>query len=138
MCYICCLRIYFCCLQVQAYLYDGYWEDIGTIEAFYNANLGITKKPVPDFRYAFNFYTLLWLKIMEFEACEFIIVSLWYKIYHQNICSFYDRSAPIYTQPRHLPPSKVLDADVTDSVIGEGCVIKVSMLCLYVIIQNLL
>lgn len=38
-------------LQVQAYLYDGYWEDIGTIEAFYNANLGITKKPVPDFRY---------------------------------------------------------------------------------------
>ncbi|CAD6219816.1 unnamed protein product [Miscanthus lutarioriparius] len=74
-------------LRVQAYLYDGYWEDIGTIEAFYNANLGITKKPVPDF-------------------------------------SFYDRSAPIYTQPRYLPPSKVLDADVTDSVIGEGCVIK--------------
>lgn len=35
---------------MQAYLYDGYWEDIGTIEAFYNANLGITKKPVPDFR----------------------------------------------------------------------------------------
>ena len=40
--------------QVQAYLYDGYWEDIGTIEAFYNANLGITKKPVPDFRYALS------------------------------------------------------------------------------------
>ncbi|KAK4438977.1 Glucose-1-phosphate adenylyltransferase small subunit, chloroplastic/amyloplastic [Sesamum alatum] len=74
-------------LRVQAYLFDGYWEDIGTIEAFYNANLGITKKPVPDF-------------------------------------SFYDRSAPIYTQPRYLPPSKMLDADVTDSVIGEGCVIK--------------
>ncbi|CAI9757172.1 unnamed protein product [Fraxinus pennsylvanica] len=74
-------------LRVQAYLFDGYWEDIGTIEAFYNANLGITKKPIPDF-------------------------------------SFYDRSAPIYTQPRYLPPSKMLDADVTDSVIGEGCVIK--------------
>ncbi|KAK8636294.1 hypothetical protein V6N13_004998 [Hibiscus sabdariffa] len=73
--------------QEQAYLYDGYWEDIGKIEAFYNANLGITKKPVPDF-------------------------------------SFYDRSSPIYTQPRYLPPSKMLDADVTDSVIGEGCVIK--------------
>lgn len=40
--------------------------------------------------------------------------------------SFYDRSSPIYTQPRYLPPSKMLDADVTDSVIGEGCVIKVS------------
>ncbi|CAL9188734.1 glucose-1-phosphate adenylyltransferase small subunit, chloroplastic/amyloplastic [Musa acuminata AAA Group] len=74
-------------MRVQAYLYDGYWEDIGTIEAFYNANLGITKKPVPDF-------------------------------------SFYDRTSPIYTQPRYLPPSKMLDADVTDSVIGEGCVIK--------------
>nr|GMC84521.1 glucose-1-phosphate adenylyltransferase small subunit 2, chloroplastic [Ipomoea batatas] len=39
-------------LRVQAYLFDGYWEDIGTIEAFYNANLGITKEPVLDF----NFY----------------------------------------------------------------------------------
>ncbi|KAF6164753.1 hypothetical protein GIB67_041005 [Kingdonia uniflora] len=74
--------------KVQAYLYDGYWEDIGTIEAFYNANLGIAKKPVPDF-------------------------------------SFYDRSSPIYTQPRYLPPSKMLDSYVTDSVIYEGCVIKV-------------
>ncbi|CAM6046029.1 unnamed protein product [Sphagnum compactum] len=74
-------------MKVQAYLYDGYWEDIGTIEAFYNANLGITKKPIPDF-------------------------------------SFYDRSAPIYTQARFLPPSKMLDADVMDSVIGEGCIIQ--------------
>lgn len=40
--------------------------------------------------------------------------------------SFYDRSSPIYTQPRYLPPSKMLDADITDSVIGEGCVIKAS------------
>ncbi|MFS7968758.1 putative glucose-1-phosphate adenylyltransferase [Helianthus anomalus] len=39
-------------LGVQAYLYDGYWEDIGTIEAFYHAILGIIKKPVPDFRSA--------------------------------------------------------------------------------------
>ncbi|MCO5582787.1 hypothetical protein L7F22_036686 [Adiantum nelumboides] len=74
-------------MKVQAYLFDGYWEDIGTIEAFYNANLGITKKPFPDF-------------------------------------SFYDRTAPIYTQARFLPPSKVVDADVTDSVIGEGCILK--------------
>ncbi|EPS74421.1 glucose-1-phosphate adenylyltransferase [Genlisea aurea] len=75
-------------LRVQAYLFDGYWEDIGTIKAFYDANLGITKKPVPDF-------------------------------------SFYDRSSPIYSQPRYLPPSKMLDADVTDSVIGEGCSCKI-------------
>ncbi|NJR75596.1 MAG: glucose-1-phosphate adenylyltransferase, partial [Scytonema sp. CRU_2_7] len=30
--------------NVQAYLYDGYWEDIGTIEAFYHANLALTKQ----------------------------------------------------------------------------------------------
>ncbi|GBG61446.1 hypothetical protein CBR_g21791 [Chara braunii] len=74
-------------LNVQAYLYDGYWEDIGTIEAFYNANLSLTKQLDPEF-------------------------------------SFYDRSAPIYTQARYLPPSKMIDADVIDSVVGEGCVIK--------------
>ncbi|PYS68387.1 MAG: hypothetical protein DMF69_20400 [Acidobacteria bacterium] len=26
--------------HVQAHLFDGYWEDIGTIGAFYRANLG--------------------------------------------------------------------------------------------------
>ncbi len=36
-------------MHVQAYLYDGYWEDIGTIEAFYNANLSLTKDN-PSFR----------------------------------------------------------------------------------------
>ena len=45
-----------------------------------------------------------------------------------TLCSFYDRSSPIYTQSRYLPPSKMLDADVTDSVIGDGCVINVSYL----------
>lgn len=37
-------------MHVQAYLYDGYWEDIGTIEAFYQANLALTKNPKPDYR----------------------------------------------------------------------------------------
>ena len=39
-------------MHVQAYLYDGYWEDIGTIEAFYEANLALTDSPTPDFRRA--------------------------------------------------------------------------------------
>ncbi len=69
------------------YLYYGYGEDIGTIEAFDNENLRITKKAIPNF-------------------------------------IFYDRYAPIYNQSRFLPPSKMLDEDVTDCVIGEGCVIK--------------
>jgi glucose-1-phosphate adenylyltransferase len=73
--------------NVQAYLFDGYWEDIGTIEAFYNANLALTQQPLPPF-------------------------------------SFYDEAAPIYTRPRYLPPSKLLDCQITQSIIGEGCILK--------------
>lgn len=29
--------------DVHAYLYDGYWEDIGTIESYYHANLALTR-----------------------------------------------------------------------------------------------
>lgn len=73
--------------QVQAYLYKGYWEDIGTIEAFYEANLALTNQPRPDF-------------------------------------SFYDEKAPIYTRSRYLPPTKLLNSQVTQSIIGEGCILK--------------
>ncbi len=73
--------------NVQAYLYKGYWEDIGTIEAFYQANLALTDQPCPEF-------------------------------------SFYDEKAPIYTRARYLPPTKLLDSNVTESIIGEGCIIK--------------
>lgn len=37
--------------NVQAYLFDGYWEDIGTIEAFYHANLALTIQPQPPFSF---------------------------------------------------------------------------------------
>ncbi len=37
--------------HVSAYTYDGYWEDIGTIRNFYDANLGLT-----DIKPEFNFY----------------------------------------------------------------------------------
>ncbi|KZL50356.1 MULTISPECIES: glucose-1-phosphate adenylyltransferase [Cyanophyceae] len=73
--------------NVQAYLFDDYWEDIGTIEAFYHANLALTQQPLPPF-------------------------------------SFYDEKAPIYTRPRYLPPSKLLSCHVTESIIGEGCILK--------------
>jgi glucose-1-phosphate adenylyltransferase len=35
--------------HVQAFLYDGYWEDIGTIRAFYEANIQLTH-PDPPFQ----------------------------------------------------------------------------------------
>lgn len=34
--------------HVQVHLFDGYWEDIGTIKAFYEANLGLLR-PDPPF-----------------------------------------------------------------------------------------
>ena len=37
--------------NVQAYLFQDYWEDIGTIEAFYNANLALTAQPDPPFSF---------------------------------------------------------------------------------------
>ncbi|NDJ20279.1 glucose-1-phosphate adenylyltransferase [Nostoc sp. B(2019)] len=37
--------------NVQAYLFDDYWEDIGTIDAFYNANLELTRQPQPPFSF---------------------------------------------------------------------------------------
>ncbi len=36
--------------KVMAYLFDGYWEDIGTIRAFYEANLALTE-PAPKFSF---------------------------------------------------------------------------------------
>jgi glucose-1-phosphate adenylyltransferase len=73
--------------NVQAYLFKDYWEDIGTIESFYNANLALTHQPDPPF-------------------------------------SFYDEKAPIYTHSRHLPPTKLLDCHVNESMVGEGCILK--------------
>jgi glucose-1-phosphate adenylyltransferase len=37
--------------RVQAYFYDGYWEDVGTVRSFFDANLALTH-PEPEF----NFY----------------------------------------------------------------------------------
>ena len=73
--------------NLQSFLFDDYWEDIGTIGAFYEANLALTEQPNPAF-------------------------------------SFYDEKFPIYTRPRYLPPSKLQDAQVTESIVGEGSLLK--------------
>ncbi len=36
--------------RVHSYIYQGYWEDIGTIRAFFDANLQLTN-PVPEFNF---------------------------------------------------------------------------------------
>ena len=73
--------------KLQSYVFDDYWEDIGTIGAFYEANLALTQQPAPPF-------------------------------------SFYDEKFPIYTRPRYLPPSKLVDAQITKSIVGEGSILK--------------
>ena len=35
---------------VKAYLFDGYWEDIGTIKSFFDANLALAQDP-PKFEF---------------------------------------------------------------------------------------
>ena len=72
--------------SVQAHLFDGYWEDIGTIGSFYRANMEMTL-PLPPF-------------------------------------NFFDAEAPMYTRPRYLPGSKLLDCHIQSTIIAEGCIIN--------------
>ena len=71
--------------NVQAHMFDGYWEDIGTIGAFYRANLDLASK-IPKF-------------------------------------NLFDAEAPVYTRTRYLPPSKLEETDINDSIISDGCII---------------
>ncbi len=75
--------------KVQSYIFRGYWQDIGTIESFYQANLALVKQPNPDF-------------------------------------SFFDEKFPVFTRPRFLPPSKILNSQIENSMISDGCVIRSS------------
>lgn len=73
-------------LNVQAHFFQDYWEDIGTIRAFYEANLDLAS-PLPKF-------------------------------------NFFDTEAPIYTRSRYLPPSKIHDSDINNSMVSEGCILN--------------
>ncbi|XP_050947785.1 glucose-1-phosphate adenylyltransferase large subunit 1, chloroplastic-like isoform X2 [Cucumis melo] len=68
---------------MKAYLFNDYWEDIGTIRSFFEANLALTEQP-PRF-------------------------------------SFYDETKPIYTSRRNLPPTKIDNCKIVDSIISHGC-----------------
>ncbi len=72
--------------NVQAHLFTDYWEDIGTIRAFFDANLDLSA-PLPKF-------------------------------------NFFDTAAPIYTRSRYLPPSKLHDCDIDNSMVSEGCILN--------------
>ncbi len=72
--------------NVQAHLFKDYWEDIGTIRAFYEANLDLAS-PLPKF-------------------------------------NFFNTEYPIYTRSRYLPPSKVHNCDIDNSMVSEGCILN--------------
>jgi glucose-1-phosphate adenylyltransferase len=72
--------------NVQAFPFDSYWEDIGTISSFYHANLDMASI-MPKF-------------------------------------NLFDADAPIYTRARFLPGSKLIDCQVKDSIISEGCILN--------------
>ena len=71
--------------KVSAYVFQGYWEDIGTIRSFFEANLALTDI-VPPF-------------------------------------NFFDAQAPIFTNARFLPASKVNGARIQRAVLSDGCVV---------------
>lgn len=71
--------------NVQAHSFKDYWEDIGTIRAFYEANLDLSSS-LPKF-------------------------------------NFFNTDSPIYTRSRYLPPSKMHNCDISDSMVSEGCIL---------------
>ena len=76
--------------NVSAYIFQGYWEDVGTIASFFNANIAM---------------------------CGL-----------QSSFSFFDRSSPVYTRARFLPPTKVVDCQINRSLVADGCVVIKSRL----------
>ncbi|XP_078151428.1 glucose-1-phosphate adenylyltransferase large subunit 1-like [Carex rostrata] len=69
--------------QVQSYIFDGYWEDIGTIKSFFEANLALTN---------------------EYPKFE-----------------FHDSKNPFFTSPRYLPPTKMDNCQIKDTILSHGC-----------------
>ncbi|KAG5560106.1 hypothetical protein RHGRI_003408 [Rhododendron griersonianum] len=67
---------------IKAYLFNDYWEDIGTIRSFFEANLALTAHP-PKF-------------------------------------SFYNATKPMYTSRRNLPPTKIDNSKIVDSIVSHG------------------
>ena len=73
-------------LTVKGYVFNDYWEDIGTIKAFFKANLMMAQK-MPPF-------------------------------------DIYNAEAPIYTNPRYLPSTKLYSCRIAASLIADGCIME--------------
>ena len=72
--------------RVSGFVFDGFWEDIGTIGTYFQTNLALAQANTP------------------------------FKFYHPT--------APIYTHPRFLPPSRLHDVRIKASSVASGCDIE--------------
>ena len=72
--------------HVNVHLFDGYWEDIGTIGSFYQCSLDLASSDSP----------------FDFMMPE----------------------SPIYSHARYLPPSRIDEATIRNSVVADGCIIE--------------
>ncbi|MEZ6094545.1 MAG: glucose-1-phosphate adenylyltransferase [Pirellulaceae bacterium] len=69
--------------RVQSFWFDGYWEDIGTIKSFYEANLSLAAEQPP------------------FDLAH--------------------RDQVVYTRARFLPPTRIGNSRISNSLIANGC-----------------
>jgi glucose-1-phosphate adenylyltransferase len=72
--------------KIYAHLFEGYWEDIGTIDAYWKANMSFLSPKSP-----------FQLK---------------------------DQSWPIRTYKPQYPPTLFISGEITNSIVGSGCVVS--------------
>jgi glucose-1-phosphate adenylyltransferase len=72
--------------RIYAHLFEGYWEDIGTIDAYWKANMSFLSPQSP-------------FQLMD---------QVW----------------PIRTYKPQYPPTLFLGGEITNSIIGSGCVVS--------------
>lgn len=97
---------------LQAYLFSGYWEDIGTIKSFFDANMGLMDQ-------VGRFHSSLkpWINQSAFPIIFFspLLFSICFDcILKPPKFQLYDQSKPIFSFPRFLPPSKMEKCQVYD------------------------
>jgi glucose-1-phosphate adenylyltransferase len=105
--------------KVRAYLYDGYWADVGTIRSFYDANVQLTRRGAPFsfFHPKRPIYTHpRFLPAARFHGCS-VDAALVGDGTYLDSCSVSDSVVGLRTQVRpgaRITRSVVLGADFYD------------------------
>ncbi|XP_065044706.1 glucose-1-phosphate adenylyltransferase large subunit 1-like isoform X1 [Musa acuminata AAA Group] len=95
--------------NVQAYIFNDYWEDIGTIRSFFDANLALTEQVGISFRRTHANFMLKISSELFVQPPKF---------------QFYDPMTPFFTSPRFLPPTKIEKCRIVDAIISHGCFLR--------------